>query len=146
MTDLIRDTLFGHFIRLVTKNKYLQYAEERDPQLWKQYLDRDKTLNMAMYGHPELSPEEQKEKDIKLEGNDASESPSGDEDSNRLRGVMSKQTTHEHKLHSALTNQRVDTEKGRDAAMIGWWGDHDAEVCFFYLLLEDSCSWCGERS
>lgn len=163
MSDLVRDTLFGHFIRLVTKQKYLQYAEEKDSRLWKQYLDRDRTLNMAMYGHPDLSPEEQKEKDLRFGSNgdsgddedeQARDAPAkkrsaADAEGEKIARAVSKQTTHEHQLHSALTNQRVDTEKGRDAAMIGWFGDDDPEVRWMMLsfsLALQSYSRYGRRA
>ena len=62
MSELIRDTVFGHMVRFITKGKVLQYAEEKDPSLWKQYLDRNQTKNMALYGHPEdETPEEKQE-------------------------------------------------------------------------------------
>ena len=51
MSELIRDTVVGHILRFLTKGRVLQYAEEKDPSLWKQYLDRDQSKNMALYGH-----------------------------------------------------------------------------------------------
>ena len=135
MADLIRDTLFGHFIRLVSKQRYMQYEEERDPSLWKQYLDRDQTHNYAQFGHTDLSEQEQKEKDERLANTKPlptsgaeSKSPSSDSDQTTLTDVPTRTTTHEHQLHSALTNQRVDTEKGRDLSLVSWFGDNDPEV------------------
>lgn len=64
MSELLRDTVFGHAVRFMTKARLFQYAEENDPSLWKQYLDRKQTKNMALYGHPEdASPEEKHERE-----------------------------------------------------------------------------------
>ncbi len=126
MAELMRDTVFGHFVRLVTRNRYFQYAEEKDPSLWKQFLDREQTRNMARYGHPELTPEEQKEVDAAnltpaQNSNDAT--PSGTSDHS-----LDKEETHEPQMHTTITGQRVDTEKGRDASMVTWFGDNDPEM------------------
>ena len=133
ISDLIRDTVFGHVVRKITKNRALQFAEERDPSLWKQYLDRDQTRNMALYGHPQLTEEEKKEKDIS-EGSpaesDADLHTPTEQERNALAQTQTQRTTHEHQMHSTLTNQRVDTEKGRDLSMVSWWGDNDPEVSF----------------
>ena len=50
MTELIRDTVFGHFLRKVTGNKVLLYEEEKDPSLWKKYVHIDKSANVAKHG------------------------------------------------------------------------------------------------
>ena len=50
MNDLFRDTVAGHLLRLITRNKILQYPEERDPSIWERYLNKDKSANMALYG------------------------------------------------------------------------------------------------
>ena len=130
MTDLIRDTVFGHLLRYITKGRVLQYMEERDPSLWKQYIDREQTYNMAMYGHPELALHEQKEKDSQaqtpMDQSDNIRTPS-----DRSASTLTQEKTQidrQHQLHSALTNQRVDTERGRDATMVSWWGEDDPEV------------------
>jgi len=43
MLELIRDSAFGHCVRLVTRGKYLQYPEERDPEIWKKYVSHEKS-------------------------------------------------------------------------------------------------------
>ena len=132
MTDLLRDTVFGHLLRYLTKGRVLQYMEEKDPTLWKQYIDREQTYNMAIYGHPELAPNEQKEKDGQLQT--PAEPPNGistpsDESASTLATEKTQPgDDNGHQMHTALTNQRVDTEKGRDATMVSWWGDDDPEV------------------
>ena len=111
MTELVRDTVFGHTVRLITKGKYMQYAEERDPKLWKQYINREQSKNMALFGNPEgIEPEKQ---ETSSEGSSPSRA--------------AEQREH-NQLHSTITAQRVDTEKGRDVTMVTWYGDNDPEV------------------
>lgn len=38
MTTQLRDTKFGHVVRLITKNKVLQYPDEVDPAKWQAVL------------------------------------------------------------------------------------------------------------
>ena len=121
MSELIRDTAFGHFVRLITKGRMLQYAEERDPTLWKQYLDREQTKNMALHGNTEGPPPEEK-----LERNDTR--VSSEESSQTRVGNGDQQEQQEHQLSSTITGQRIDTEKGRDITMVTWYGDNDPEV------------------
>ncbi|GIK07614.1 hypothetical protein Aspvir_003280 [Aspergillus viridinutans] len=37
MTTLMRDSVAGHAIRLLTKGRFFKYAEEKDPSLWQRY-------------------------------------------------------------------------------------------------------------
>lgn len=53
MTDLIRDTAFGHLVRFITRGKYLQFAEEADPTVWTRYLDEKKSGYLAYHGSVE---------------------------------------------------------------------------------------------
>lgn len=117
MAELIRDTVFGHFVRLITKQRYLQYAEERDPKLWKQYLDREQTKNMALYGNTNGPSEDEKSE------KDAVNTPSEESSEARLGGEE-----HEQQLSSTITGQVIDSEKGRDVTMVTWFGDNDPEV------------------
>ena len=134
MIELIRDTVFGHLVRFLSKGKLLQYAEEKDAKLWKQYLDRDQTRNMALHGNldgPQLTPDE-KEKEV---GNDSSESSRTrtpeleniQTNAAQTRSLRQKET-HEHQMSSTITGQRIDTEKGRDVTIVTWFGDDDPEV------------------
>ena len=60
MSELIRDTILGHFLRLGTRQKVLPYEEDRDPSLWKRYVDKEKSGNMAHHGY--VSPEDENNK------------------------------------------------------------------------------------
>ena len=117
MTELMRDTVFGHFVRLITKHRYFQYAEERDPKLWKQYLDREQTRNMALHGNATgPSADDNSEKEIINTPSDVSS------DARVVR------EEHEQQLSSTITGQVIDPEKGRDVTMVTWFGDNDPEV------------------
>lgn len=129
MAELIRDTVFGHFVRLITRGRVLQFAEERDPSLWKQYIDREQTRNMALFGNPEgTEPEERKEKQ------DADTATPSSEGSSQTRTGDADQQEH-GQLSSTITGQRVDTEKGRDTTMVTWYGDDDPEVWTIIKLM-----------
>ena len=130
MSDLFQDTVFGHAVRFISKGRVIQFAEERDSSLWKQYLDRDQTKNMALYGHPgDQTPEEKQERDsapvsemqsyAHTNGNGAISS----EESSQTRVGDG-----EHQLSSTITGQRIDPEKGRDVTMVTWFGENDPEV------------------
>lgn len=107
MAELIRDTAFGHLVRLITKGKVLPYAEDRDPSLWKQYLSEEKTRRMAHHGHPgQLSHE-----DPPL---------ASSEESSRTRAGSDPQV-------NQPTGQPIDQEKGRDVNVVDWFGAKDPE-------------------
>ena len=134
MSDLIRDTTFGHAVRLFTRNRVFQYREEKDPKIWKQYLDREQTMNLAQFGHASLTPEEQEKKaalksnipgadaGVGAEGETSASSGSSEVDAEKV------ESTRQQQLSSTITGQAVDAEKGRDVSIIGWYGDDDPEV------------------
>ena len=130
MSDLFRDTVFGHAVRFITKGRYLKFVEEKDPSIWKQYIDRNQTKNMALYGHPDdESPEEKQES----ESASVSETPS--QVNGNVNGAdLSEESSQtragdgEHQLSSTMTGQKIDPEKGRDLTMVTWFGDDDPEV------------------
>ena len=130
MSELLRDTVFGHAVRFITKGRYFQFAEEKDSSLWKQYIDRNQTKNMALYGHPDdESPEEKQER----ESTPVSERQSH-ANGNVNRADSSEQSSPtragdgEHQLSSSMTGQKIDPEKGRDVTMVTWFSDDDPEV------------------
>lgn len=50
MKELFRDTVIGHLIRLVTKSRWLQHAEDRDPSLWHMYVSTEKSSKFSSHG------------------------------------------------------------------------------------------------
>lgn len=111
MSDLFRDAPVGQMIRWVTKNRVLQYPEEKDPSIWEQYVNVDMSANMARHGQP-TPPED--------EVDDQSHPRHSSESSGRtLQG--------EDVTINQASGKPVDPEKGKDITMIDWWGPTDPE-------------------
>ncbi|KAG4411085.1 hypothetical protein IFR04_015784 [Cadophora malorum] len=145
MKELVRDTVFGHFLRLVTKGKVMTFEEERDSSLWKRYVDKEKSGRMAHHGH---TGEEEKENENETKDTDDSESPERgiwqkDEESENRAGqnqaVLGQnggpRNSSETRLGSLDNGQQrneincvpVDPEKGRDVSVVTWYGENDPE-------------------
>ncbi|KAJ4987933.1 multidrug resistance protein [Stagonosporopsis vannaccii] len=113
VADLIRDSPFGHIVRLVTRNRYFQYPEEKDPNLWKKYVNQEKSGYVAHHGN--TSPPEEESEELRQargvrdrEGSESSRTEVGD-DYNHASGV------------------RIDQEKGKDQHVIDWFGPDDPQ-------------------
>lgn len=132
MSELIRDTVFGHTLRFITKGRVLQYAEEKDPSLWTQYLDRNQTKNIALYAHPDEETPEEKQARESAPVSETQSDVNVDSDVDRAnRSGESSQTRAgdgEHQLSSTITGQKIDPEKGRDTTIVTWFGNNDPEV------------------
>ena len=112
MSELIRDTVVGHFLRVISRGKLLPYAEDRDPSLWKKYINIEKSNQMAKHGHTgQETPEEQQERSERLNSSSTSTTRLGSE---------SEPTN--------LGGARIDQEKGRDVHVVDWYGEKDPEV------------------
>lgn len=110
MSELIRDTVVGHFLRIVSRGKLLQYAEERDPSLWEKYVNIEKSNRMASHGHTgEETPEEREERGERSSSSHSSSSTRLGSESN-------------------VGGARIDQEKGRDVHVVDWYGQKDPEV------------------
>ncbi|KAK3064479.1 hypothetical protein LTS18_006856 [Coniosporium uncinatum] len=110
MKELIRDTVFGHIVRFVSGGKLLQYQEERDPSLWKQFVDKEKSGYAAHHGTVEPHRTDTRP-------DDHDHSP----DSERTEIPDDSHTYNE------VTFTRVDTEKGKDINVVSWYGEDDPE-------------------
>ena len=117
MAEFFRDTVIGHCIRFVTKGKYLQFAEEKDPSIWKRYLHADKTGNMARYGHVGPPADGSDRSTESQEKPDGSLSSSRDSSNSPLEKLRTTNTV----------GQKVDQEKGRDVNIVEWFGEDDPE-------------------
>ncbi|GIJ92583.1 hypothetical protein Asppvi_001861 [Aspergillus pseudoviridinutans] len=49
MSTLMRDSVAGHAVRLLTKGRFFKYAE-KDPSLWQRYTNTEKSARMAATG------------------------------------------------------------------------------------------------
>jgi DHA1 family multidrug resistance protein-like MFS transporter len=137
MKELVRDTVVGHLLRSVTRGKVLRFEEERDPSLWKRYVDKEKSGRMAHHGDVE---EEKKEEQ---EGNDTSNEnmheqqragvAEGDTTANTRNSSDTRVGSGEARRNE-VSGVPVDPEKGRDVSIVSWFGDNDPEVCTYSEL------------
>lgn len=125
VADLIRDSPFGHIVRLVTRNKVFQYPEERDPELWKKYVHKEKSAHMAHHGNTE-APDEHVPEMQNIQGVRSREEAGG-------RSGRSS-TTAVPEGHNEASGMKVDPEKGKDKNVIDWFGDEDSQVCAASLV------------
>ncbi|MCJ1396384.1 hypothetical protein MMC18_009274 [Xylographa bjoerkii] len=126
MSELIRDTVFGHLVRYLSGGKLLPYAEDRDPGLWKQYIHDEKTMRMAHHGHTgELEVGEPEPVD-KPDAPKSRESISRD----------SSTTRRESNMQTNALGHPIDPEKGRDTNVVHWYGDDDPENPMNWSLLK----------
>lgn len=145
MTELIRDTTFGHLVRFVTRKRFLKYAEEADPSLWKQFINEDASGNAAHHGT--IEPKEQQKKE---EGEASSDDEKNELDRHltgahsiggiRTRDEYDKNQGDQSSGSSDRTRipddgtvnipsgVKIDSEKGRDIWVVDWFGPNDPEV------------------
>lgn len=115
MIELFRDTTFGHLVRYITRNRVLQWEEERDPELWKRYLNVEKSANLAKHGQVE-PPENDATNNEKLDN-----AANGEvDDKDRTASDASDASSAGRQVNS-VSGVKVDAEKGRDAHMIDWY-------------------------
>ncbi|KAF2145680.1 uncharacterized protein K452DRAFT_356083 [Aplosporella prunicola CBS 121167] len=117
MTELIRDTVFGHLVRLVTHNKYLQYEEEKDPSLLRRYIDVEKSGNVAHHSHAGPPGEDSDDEPLRTKSRDERQSDA----SSRTR------VPDDGYQYNEASGVRIDPEKGRDIHVVSWWGPNDPE-------------------
>ena len=125
MASLMHDTAFGHLCRLVTGNKVFKYAEEKDPEIWKRYINHEKSGYMAQHGtfspveetKTEQNANERKEEDVEQ-----------DPDSRRSSDTQVGETDKDRpQRFQTLTGRPLDPEKGRDLYIVDWYGPEDKE-------------------
>ena len=112
MTELIRDTVFGHFLRFVSHGQILPYAEDKDPNLWKRYVHEEKSERMARHGH-------------------VGEQAEGEGDTRQADQAASQETSRTRVGKDVQTNalgHEVDEEKGKNVNVVHWYSDNDPEV------------------
>ncbi|PYI11074.1 MFS general substrate transporter [Aspergillus sclerotiicarbonarius CBS 121057] len=115
MSGLVHDSILGNLIRLASRGRWFQYPEEKNPALWQQYVNHDKSGRMAYTGHlePENVPEDVPEPDRA--------------DSGSMTRVPSSTWSDNGRRYQGMTGVNIDPEKGRDTVIVDWWDDHDPE-------------------
>lgn len=120
MAALVQDSILGQLIRFVSRGRCFQYPEEKDPSLWQQYVNRDKSGRMAYTG--------------RIDAEEVPETVSDDRaDSGSMTRVPSSTWSDNGRRVQGMTGVTIDPEKGRDTAVVDWWGDNDPEVCLYAL-------------
>lgn len=114
MAELIRDTVLGHFLRMVIGKKVLLYEEEKNPELWRKYIHEEKSGNMAKHGQTAAPDDEN------LDQQDTDDSPAGSASSGSTVVDRNQQV-------NEVSGKPVDPEKGRDVHIVDWWGPDDPE-------------------
>lgn len=67
MQNYIRDTVFGHFVRWISRKRFLKFPDEVNPSLWKHLLQKErngdagKTPNISASGNLASSGSEKQE-------------------------------------------------------------------------------------
>ena len=109
MTELIRDTVFGHLLRWVSRGTVLSHPEDLDPSIWRKYVHEEKTARMAHHGHTGESDS--------LQEQPSQEQPSQD----RHHSGVSDETSRTRNEDNHITNDmgmKVDAEMGKDLDVI----------------------------
>lgn len=119
MSELIRDTIFGHFVRIVTGKRFLKYQEEIDPSLWKKYVSKEKSANMAVHGTVEKPSDDEKKEEDDAE---REQRPRGESNSSSDTQIADDENVNKP------SGKKIDSENGKDAHVVDWWGDDDPEV------------------
>ncbi|KAF2120724.1 major facilitator superfamily domain-containing protein [Lophiotrema nucula] len=122
--DLIRDSAFGHCVRLASRNKYFQYPEEKDSATWKKYVNQDKSAYQAHHGTTQ-PPENGEEVPRPLRGIRTREGVFGGE--NTSQSSSETHVADEANTYNEASGAIVDPEKGKDRAVIDWFGPEDAD-------------------
>ncbi|KAF2002849.1 benomyl/methotrexate resistance protein [Amniculicola lignicola CBS 123094] len=127
--DIIRDSAFGHCVRLASKNRLFLYPEERDTGLWRKYVNEAKTAHMADHGDPD--PPTQSEGDTSSEKEQEAGAREGSGREN-----TSTATPRDWRLSDrVMLNENVpvdvekpsDPDRGKDKLIIDWSGPDDAD-------------------
>ena len=117
VADLIRVSPFGQVVRLVSRQRYLQYPEEQDHNLWKKYVNEEKSGYMAHHGSAQ-PPEEESQELNQAQGLRAREGNDSETSSRTQVGEGINEAS----------GVRDDSEKGKDKHVIGWYGPDDPQV------------------
>lgn len=130
MSELFRDTAFGHLVRFASGGKLFRYQEEIDPSLYKNFIDEKKSGYLAHHG--DTNPPEDGTEPETLGGVRTREDQYNLEQPSRLstnRRSSSEQTQVDESNRNInhVSGVQVDQEKGRDVHLVSWWGENDPE-------------------
>jgi DHA1 family multidrug resistance protein-like MFS transporter len=117
MMGLMRDTAFGQIVRVVSGRRYFKYPEEENHELWKKFIDTEKSANLAHHGTVDPPEDDDEKSDA-----DSDRRPREDSDSSSRTHVGEGETINE------ASGVKVDSEKGKDINLVSWYGPDDPEM------------------
>ena len=135
MTELFRDTPFGHLLRFVSRGKILQYPDEADPSIYSQYLAKKQSQRDSSASREEKSEEPPAERPQLRNTLSRTESLSLYNELSRTHSARSQQKASQQEAGtgeqygSAINTvaNGAEGEKGDDPNLVTWYGDHDPE-------------------
>lgn len=127
----MRDTAFGQLVRLASGRRFFKYAEEENPELWKQFIDEKKSGHLAHHGT--VAPPEDGEEIHGLGGMRTRDEEQQQRGTPGREDSDTSSRTHVGEEFNEASGVKVDSEKGRDINLVSWYGPDDPEnpqVCF----------------
>src|SRR4051812_44512285 len=123
--ECVRDSSFGHIVRLATRGRMFKFLDERNPNIWKTLVNEEKSGYLAHHGTTEPHGDDSDVEDNGLGGIRTREAK-GDEKDDDHSGRPSwnresSQDTHvadEHVHYNHASGVKVDPEKGKDVHLI----------------------------
>jgi DHA1 family multidrug resistance protein-like MFS transporter len=132
--ECVRDSSFGHIVRLITKQRMFKFLDERNPEIWKTLVDEEKSGYMAHHGTTDPHGEDSDLEDAQGIGGVRtredrwsleSKPPMGE----RENSSSSQDTRVENGARiNHASGVKVDPEKGKDVHLIEFL-ENDPEVC-----------------
>lgn len=95
----------------------MQYPEEKDSNMWKKYVNKEKSGYVAHHGNT-TAPEEEVEELSQAQGTRTREG----------RDSEASSATQVPEGYNSASGVRVDPEKGKDKHVIDWYGPDDPQV------------------
>ncbi|PSK34815.1 hypothetical protein B9Z65_1398 [Elsinoe australis] len=130
VSDLIRDSFFGHAVRLISANRLFTYPEERDPSVAEAYYNHEKTLNLSLYGETNPRKVIQPKNEVKEKGSEPTLPPFKDQPPHGRRTSLSSASTETGALPPPRrqNSSTEDVEPGRNTTVtVVDWSDNDQE-------------------
>lgn len=130
MKELIRDTAFGHLVRLLSTGKYLKFAEEEDATIWSRYIDQKRLDDLATEAGTDY-PEGYEARRLarwQTQKNEFSIWPPSRLRTKSPSGRSSKtKSTNGGESNGSSRHSQDETEKGKDHQLVSWYSENDPE-------------------
>jgi len=147
MKELIRDSIFGQAVRVITGKRVFKYPEEVDSEHWKKFINEEKSGYAAHHGikdgaiqpHGDESEDEEKIEGIggirtrdaraerERDGEGRGERPHGNSAVSSSSDMTAVGERQDGAQYNSASGVKVDPEKGRDLHIVDWYGPDDAE-------------------